>query len=76
MSNHESTAALLRFSADALDRAAAHCRIAADRLGDGRVPQMAAHAFAARGDLDHGREALDAAARVHAAQASVDGPFT
>jgi hypothetical protein len=74
MSDRESTAALLRDAAEALDRAAAHCRIAADHLDEGLVPRMGAHAFAARGDLDRGRAALDAAARAHATHASIGGP--
>lgn len=59
-------------AAEKLERAAAHCRIAARHYMDRDVPRGCAHAFAALGDIALAREAIDANAKLHAGKARID----
>ncbi len=68
----QKAAAAYELAAEKLDRAAAHCRIAALHYGNGEVPRGCAHAFAALGDLRQGEELIDANAVLHAGKASID----
>ena len=63
----------LRFKAAAekLERAAAHCRIAAKHYTDRNVPAGCAHAFAALGDIALAHEAIDENAKRHAGKAQI-----
>lgn len=62
----DDAAATFDTAAEELERAAAHCRTAAQHARDRLVPRMAAHAWAARGHVLAGEQALDAQARTHA----------
>jgi hypothetical protein len=57
---------MLRSAAEALERAGAHCRLAAEQVETGEVPRIAVHALAARGELIRGSDELDTAAQLHA----------
>ena len=48
-----------------LDRAAAHCRVAAERFRGAEVPRGAAHAWAALGHLREAELRLEEQARTH-----------
>jgi hypothetical protein len=75
----DDVAAQFNAAAVKLERAAAHCRIAAKHYVDRDVPRGCAHAFAALGDIALARDAIDANARLHASKASTDldpGPGT
>ena len=61
----------LRAAAEALERSAAHCRVAADHHEEHETPRMAAHALAARGDLLRASSHLDEVARTHAGRALI-----
>ena len=61
-----------RLAAEKLDRAAAHCRIAALHYTNREVPRGCAHAFAALGDMAMAREAIDGNSIVHAGKAMID----
>jgi hypothetical protein len=52
-------------AADELERAVAHCRVAAEHFRAGEVPRAGAHAWAAHGHVLAARDALDAQAREH-----------
>jgi len=54
-----------------LERAAAHCRIAAQHYTARNVPRGCAHAFAALGDMEIAREAIAENSRVHAGKAQI-----
>ena len=58
-------------AAEKLERAAAHCRIAAKHYTDRDVPSGCAHAFAALGDIALAREAIDENAKLHASKAQI-----
>ena len=51
-----------------LDRAAGHCRVAAEHLRAGEVPRSAAHAWAGYAHAREAVERLHEQARVHAAK--------
>lgn len=63
-----------RFEAAAakLERAAAHCRIAAKHDTDRDVPRGRAHAFATIGDMEIAREAIEDSAKLHARKALIN----
>jgi hypothetical protein len=71
MSTREDVAEMLRSAAEALDRSAQHCRLAAEQVESGDIPRMAAHALAARGELIRGSDELDTAAQLHARHSNV-----
>ena len=58
--------------AEKLERAAAHCRIAALHYTNRDVPRGCAHAFAALGDLSLAEGALRRDAELHAGKARID----
>lgn len=60
-----------RLAAEKLERAAAHCRIAALHYDNREIPRGCAHAFAALGDLAQARGAIDANSAVHAEKAQI-----
>jgi hypothetical protein len=62
----EATAQLYEDTAAELERAVAHCRVAAEHFRSGEVPRGAAHAWAARGHLVEAEARLDEQAREHA----------
>lgn len=66
-------AQLLREAAAELERAAGHCRVAADHIVERNAPRMGAHAWAARGHLLYAEERLNWASRQHAAMATLAG---
>jgi hypothetical protein len=68
----DDVAAQFKAAAEKLERAAAHCRIAAKHYLDRDVPRGCAHAFVALGDLASARDAIDANARLHADKARID----
>ncbi len=51
-----------------LERAAQHCRVAAQHYRDRMIPRAAAHAWAAHGHLHHSTTDLDALAELHASK--------
>jgi Flp pilus assembly protein TadD len=63
----------LKFKAAAenLERAAAHCRIAAKHYTDRNVPAGCAHAFAALGDMAIAHDAINENAKLHAGKAQI-----
>jgi hypothetical protein len=68
---------MFKAAAEKLERAAAHCRIAAKHYTDRDVPRGCAHAFAALGDIALASDAIDQNAKLHAgkAQTTIDpGP--
>ena len=67
----DEAAALYDRAADELERALAHCRVAAQHFRDRLVPRAAAHAWAARGHLLAAEELLDSQARHHAGRSSL-----
>jgi len=60
-----------RAAAEKLERAAAHCRIAAKHYTDRDVPRGCAHAFAALGDIALAQDAIDQNAKLHASKAQI-----
>jgi len=68
----DDVAAQFKTAAEKLERAAAHCRIAARHFIDRDVPRGCAHAFAALGDMAIAHEAIDANAKLHAGKARID----
>ncbi len=68
----EDAARLYDEAAVELERAAAHCKVAARHFRDGVVPRGAAHAWAAVGHVREAEELLDAQARTHASRSTVD----
>lgn len=68
----DEVAAAFRVAAEQLERAAAHCRIAALHYSERDVPRGCAHAFAALGDLAQARSTIDGNAVVHAGKARID----
>ena len=68
----DDVAAEFRNAAEQLERAAAHCRIAALHYTNRDVPRGCAHAFAALGDLSMAESALRKNAELHAGKASID----
>ncbi len=69
-------AGMLRDAAERLDRAAGHCRMAAEHMDDDDVPRMGIHAWAARGDLLGATAHLDEAARQQAVRSMLPGDPT
>jgi len=61
----EATARLYDEAGDELERAVAHCRVAAEHFRGGEIPRGAAHAWAAYGHLLAAHAALDVQAREH-----------
>lgn len=55
-------------AADELQRAAEHCRVAAQHYRDELIPRGAAHAWAAHGHVVSAQALLDEQARVHASR--------
>lgn len=51
-----------------LERAAQHCRVAAQHYRERNVPRAAAHAWAAQGHVHHGTQALLQLSEEHAAR--------
>ena len=68
----DDVAAQFRMAAEKLERAAAHCRIAARHYMDRDVPRGCAHAFAALGDTALAHDAIGANAKLHAGMARID----
>jgi hypothetical protein len=64
----EATAQLYEDAAAELERAVAHCRVAAEHFRNGEVPRAAAHAWAARGHMLDSEARLDEQARDHASR--------
>jgi uncharacterized protein Yka (UPF0111/DUF47 family) len=64
----EAAAQLYEDAAAELERAVAHCRVAAEHFRNGEVPRAAAHAWAARGHLLEAEAHLDEQARDHASR--------
>jgi hypothetical protein len=64
----EATAQLYEDAAAELERAVAHCRVAAEHFRNREVPRAAAHAWAARGHLLDAEARLDEQARDHASR--------
>jgi hypothetical protein len=62
---YEAAARLYDEAADELDRAAAHCRVAATHFRGAEVPRGAAHAWAALGHLREAELRLEEQARTH-----------
>ena len=68
----DDVAAAFKAAAEKLDRAAAHCRIAALHYEDREIPRGCAHAFAALGDMKQAERAIDANAILHSGKARID----
>jgi hypothetical protein len=68
----DEVAAAFKKAAVKLDRAAAHCRIAALHYENHEIPRGCAHAFAALGDIRQAEAAIDANAILHSGKASID----
>jgi len=68
----DEVAAAFRLAAEKLERAAAHCRIAALHYTERNVPRGCAHAFAALGDMGQASAAMDRNAVIHAGKANID----
>lgn len=68
----DDVAEVFRRAAEKLERAAAHCRIAAKHYTDRDIPRGCAHAFAALGDIALAQEDLDENAKLHAGKARID----
>lgn len=68
----DEVAAAFRLAAEKLERAAAHCRIAALHYTERNVPRGCAHAFAALGDMSQASAAMDRNAVIHAGKANID----
>lgn len=68
----DEVAAAFRLAAEKLERAAAHCRIAAQHYAERDVPRGCAHAFAALGDMRQAATAVDGNAVLHAGKARID----
>ena len=68
----DEVAAVFKEAAAQLDRAAAHCRIAALHYENREVPRGCAHAFAALGDMKQAENAIDRNAIFHAGKARID----
>ena len=66
--NLEAAAQLFDQAAGELERAAGHCRVAAEHFQAGEVPRGAAHAWAAYGHAHEAAERLEQQARTHAAK--------
>jgi hypothetical protein len=67
----DAVAEQFKVAAQMLERAAAHCRIAAKHYTDRDVPRGCAHAFAALGDMALAHESIDRNARLHASKAQI-----
>jgi len=67
----DAVAAAFRRAAEKLDRAAAHCRIAAMHFTNRDVPRGCAHAFAALGDMALAEDAVRDNATLHAGKAQI-----
>ncbi len=68
----DDVAEVFRSAAEKLERAAAHCRIAARHYTDRDIPRGCAHAFAALGDIALAQECIDENAKLHASKARID----
>ncbi len=68
----DDVAEAFRLAAEKLDRAAAHCRIAALHYSNREIPRGCAHAFAALGDMRLAENAIDDNAMLHAGKAMID----
>jgi hypothetical protein len=68
----EEAARLYDEAADELERAAAHCKVAARHFREGVVPRGAAHAWAAVGHMREAEGRLDEQAKTHASRSTVD----
>jgi len=65
-SSGEDVARTYEVVAEELDKAAAHCRTAAQNYRHGQVPRGAAHAWSAFGHVTEAVDVLKAEAREHA----------
>ena len=70
MKPREIVAAQFLSAAESLNRAAAHCRIAANHFNNSNVPQGCAHAFAASGEVSSASAVITRTAEIHAKMAS------
>ena len=68
----DEVAAVFKEAAKELERAAAHCRIAALHYEDRKVPRGCAHAFAAIGHLKQAANFIDGNAIFHSGKAQTD----
>ena len=68
----DDVAAVFKEAARELERAAAHCRIAALHYQDREVPRGCAHAFAAIGHMKQAESAIDNNAIFHSGKARID----
>ena len=68
----DEVAAVFKEAAKELERAAAHCRIAALHYEDREVPRGCAHAFAAVGHLKQAERFIDRNATFHSSKARTD----
>ena len=66
----EASARFYDKAGDELERAVAHCRVAAGHFRAGEIPRGAAHAWAAYGHVLAAEDALDAQAREHATRSN------
>lgn len=58
-------------AAEKLERAAAHCRIAAEHFNARKMPRGCAHAFAALGEISSASAAIDRNAETHARMSEI-----
>ena len=58
-------------AAEKLERAAAHCRIAAKHFADREIARGCAHSFAALGDMSQASAAITRNAELHASKAQI-----
>ena len=61
-----------KVAAEKLERAAAHCRIAAQHYAAREVARGCAHAFAAIGDIALANQAIGENAGIHASKAQIE----
>ncbi len=69
----EEAAQLHEAAAAELDRAAGHCRVAAEHFRNGEVPRGAAHAWASFGHVREALDRLERQARDHASRSLLPG---
>ena len=69
----EAAARLYDEAAAELERAAGHCRVAADHFRNREVPRGCAHAWAAEGHVREAEDRLGQQARFHASRSLLPG---
>jgi hypothetical protein len=72
MGAREEIAESFEQAAQELEKAAAHCRIAAKRFEAHDVPRGCAHAFASVGHISKANKLIEANAEVHASFAQIN----